>query len=334
MQPTPMKIIFALGLLGLLLSGCTEIMVGSHLLKKASETRGCQTVGAKKIGNPYLIDGQRYVPQSSSKGHTEEGIASWYGDDFHGKATANGECYNMYAFTAAHRTLPLPTVVRVTNLENNKSVVVKVNDRGPFARGRIIDLSYAAAQSIGMVGKGTAPVKIEAIGGAFHDDGRDGWLSTAEREGRAVPMSRNDRIAETLPTVVPATTAEEELAPLSTAARAEQRELRDMGVPDPDPTINPPPAFEARVYSDETPLTKTLVYVQIGAFAEAGRAVAEQFKLKALYPTAEISVIPSANGTRLSRVRAGPFRSVADAEEALRQLAPTWPSAQIKVERR
>jgi rare lipoprotein A len=313
-----------------LLSGCTEIMVGSHLLKKAGETRGCSTVGAKKIGNPYLIDGQRYTPQNSSKGHVEEGIASWYGDDFHGKATANGECYNMYAFTAAHRTLPLPTVVRVTNMENNKSVVVKVNDRGPFARGRIIDLSYAAAQSIGMVGKGTAPVRIEAIGGAFHEDGRSGWLSTAEREDRVTPMGRNDMVAETLPTVVPMTAEEEELAPLTQAAR---KEARDLGVPDPDPAIGVPPKFEKRVYSDETPLTNTLIFVQVGAFGDAGRAATEQLKLKENYPTAHLSVIPS-NGTQLSRVRAGPFRSVADAEEALRKLAPTWPSAQIKVERR
>lgn len=323
-------------LLPLLLAGCTEIMVGSHLMKKAGEARGCSTVGAKKIGNPYLIDGQRYVPQSSSKGHVEEGIASWYGDDFHGKATANGECYNMYAFTAAHRTLPLPTVARVTNLENNKSVVVKVNDRGPFARGRVIDLSYAAAQSLGMVGKGTAPVRVEAIGGAFHDDGRDGWLSTAERERRATPMGRNDQIAETLPTVVPTTAEEEELAPLETvqAAKAEQKEMRDLGVPDADPAIPAPPTYEKRVYSDETPLKNTLVYVQVGAFGEAGRAVTEQLKLKEVYPTAHLSVIPSKNGQRLSRVRAGPFRSVADAEEALRTIQATWPSAQIKVEQR
>jgi rare lipoprotein A len=322
-------------LLPLLLAGCTEIMVGSHLLKKAGETRGCSTVGAKKIGNPYLIDGIRYTPQSSSKGHTEEGIASWYGDDFHGKATANGECYNMYAFTAAHRTLPLPTVVRVTNLENNKSVVVKVNDRGPFARGRIIDLSYAAAQSIGMVGKGTAPVRVEAIGGAFHEDGRSGWLSTAERERRATPMGRNDQVAETLPTVVPTTTEEEELEPMSDKmAQAAQKEARDLGVPDPDPAIGAPPKFEKRVFTDETLLTNTLVYVQVGAFSDASRAVAEQLKLKELYPTAHLSVIPTATGAGLSRVRAGPFRSVADAEEALRKIANTWPSAQIKVERR
>ncbi|NBV54762.1 MAG: septal ring lytic transglycosylase RlpA family protein, partial [Proteobacteria bacterium] len=153
--------------IALLAAGCSEIMVGSHFIKKAGRMQSCKTVGDPKIGNPYLIDGIRYTPISTSTNFSEKGIASWYGSDFHGNATANGECYNMYAFTAAHRTLPLPTIARVTNLENNRSVVVKINDRGPFARGRVIDLSYAAAQSLGVVRNGTAPVLVEAIGGAF-----------------------------------------------------------------------------------------------------------------------------------------------------------------------
>jgi len=326
--------LFALLFLLLGLAGCTEIMVGSHLFKRAGELPGCSTVGQEKVGNPYLINGVRYAPINSSKGYVEEGIASWYGDDFHGKATANGECYNMYAFTAAHRVLPLPTVVRVTNLENNKSVVVKVNDRGPFARGRILDLSYAAAQSLGMTGKGTAPVRLEALGGAFHGDGRRGWLSSAERTRRAVPLGRNDKIAETLPTVMPQTMQEEELTPAEPLkVRAEQKAMRDLGVPDPDPAIPAPPKFEKRIFTDETLLKNTLVYIQVGAFADLARAQAEQAKLKAVYPTAHLATV-AANAGPLNRVRAGPFRSVADAEAALRKVQDTWPSAQITVERR
>ena len=101
---------------------------------------------------------QRIYPQ-----FTEIGIASWYGEDFHGKPTASGEIYNMYAMTAAHKTLPLGTYVRVTNLENGRRVVVKINDRGPFVKGRIIDLSYSAAKKLDMIKKGTAKVKIEVI---------------------------------------------------------------------------------------------------------------------------------------------------------------------------
>ena len=96
-------------------------------------------------------------------GYSETGIASWYGSDFHGKPTASGEIYNMYAMTAAHKTLPLGTYVRVTNLENGRSVVVKINDRGPFVKGRIIDLTYTAAKKLGMIHKGTAKVRINIV---------------------------------------------------------------------------------------------------------------------------------------------------------------------------
>ncbi len=112
---------------------------------------------------PYTVGGRTYHPLRSASGYRERGIASWYGSKFHGRPTASGERYDMYAMTAAHRTLPLPSYVRVTNLENGRSVVVRVNDRGPFHGNRIIDLSYAAASKIGMLGKGTALVEVVAI---------------------------------------------------------------------------------------------------------------------------------------------------------------------------
>ena len=112
---------------------------------------------------PYKIQGKWYHPIPDARGFTQTGIASWYGKDFHGKKTANGEIYNMHAMTAAHKTLPLGTWVRVYNLTNGKSCDVRVNDRGPFVRGRIIDLSYSAAKEIGLVGPGTAKVRIKAM---------------------------------------------------------------------------------------------------------------------------------------------------------------------------
>ena len=112
----------------------------------------------------YEIDGKKYYPLDEAHGFIEEGVASWYGDDFHGKKTANSEIYNMHAMTAAHKTLPLGTVVEVNNLENGKKAVVRINDRGPYVGTRIIDLSYEAATQIGMVRKGTAKVKIIALG--------------------------------------------------------------------------------------------------------------------------------------------------------------------------
>lgn len=118
-----------------------------------------------KYGNPknYKVLGKWYSVKESSAGYQEKGIASWYGKKFHGHRTSSGETYDMYAMTAAHKTLPLPTYVQVTHLENGRSVIVKVNDRGPFHENRIIDLSYSAAQKLGVTGKGTGAVEVTAI---------------------------------------------------------------------------------------------------------------------------------------------------------------------------
>jgi rare lipoprotein A len=113
----------------------------------------------------YEQNGRRYYVLDSSRGYAERGVASWYGERFHGRPTSSGEPYDMHALTAAHRTLPIPTYVRVTNLANGRSLVVRVNDRGPFSDpdNRLIDLSYAAAQQLDVVRDGTASVRIEAI---------------------------------------------------------------------------------------------------------------------------------------------------------------------------
>lgn len=113
---------------------------------------------------PYEINGHVYYPLPSAEGFVEEGYASWYGKKFHGRPTASGEPYNMYAITAAHRTLPMDTFVRVFNLDNGREVVVRINDRGPFAKKRIIDLSYGAASKVKLIGPGTSRVRIEALG--------------------------------------------------------------------------------------------------------------------------------------------------------------------------
>lgn len=118
-----------------------------------------------KYGNMpfYRVFGKRYYVMKSFKNYEEIGTASWYGTMFHNRKTSSGEPYNMLAMTAAHRTLPLPTYVEVTNLKNNKKIIVRVNDRGPFASNRIIDLSYVAAKKLGMLGRGTTVVKVRAI---------------------------------------------------------------------------------------------------------------------------------------------------------------------------
>ncbi|WP_456473187.1 septal ring lytic transglycosylase RlpA family protein [Desulfolithobacter sp.] len=129
---------------------------------------------------PYIINGKRYYPLPSAEGYREVGIASWYGRKFHGRNTANGERYNMYEHTAAHKTLPMNTVVLVKNLENGKQTVVRINDRGPFIHGRIIDLSYRAAKEIGLLRNGTAKVEVIAMG----------EMSPATVHGRSAPPAR------------------------------------------------------------------------------------------------------------------------------------------------
>jgi rare lipoprotein A len=117
-----------------------------------------------KQSKPYQIDGVWYYPRADAAGFRQSGLASWYGDPFHGRKTANGETYNMHGISAAHKTLPFNTVVKVRNLDNGRDIRVRINDRGPFVRNRVIDLSYGAARQIGLVGPGTARVELVALG--------------------------------------------------------------------------------------------------------------------------------------------------------------------------
>ncbi len=155
-----------LSIVAVWLAGCTfGVPIGG--VSPGGDQSGAISGGKSKYGNPesYVVMGRRYYVMDSANGYVQRGIASWYGPNFHGKRTSSGETYNMNAMTAAHKTLPLPTMVRVTNLSNDKSVVVKINDRGPFAHDRIIDLSRAAAQKLDVIGPGTAEVEIVALTG-------------------------------------------------------------------------------------------------------------------------------------------------------------------------
>ena len=161
----------ALGILFLLLAnGCATAPIS---LSKPS------TSGKTK---PYVIMGKRYHPITNIDGFKQRGLASWYGRDFHGRKTANGEIYDMHAMTAAHKTLPLGTRIRVKNLKNNRTILVRVNDRGPFVRGRIVDLSYTGAKKLDMLDSGTAPVEIVALGS---------WKDKARTSAHHVPARKN-----------------------------------------------------------------------------------------------------------------------------------------------
>lgn len=163
--------LFVAALLGFM-SGCAtntgSVQKSSHQTVMSSiPASGPFTPGNK---SPYEIFGQVYEVMPDSFGYVEIGVASWYGEKFHGRTTSNGEIYDMYGLSAAHKTLPIPTTVKVTNLDNGKSIVLRINDRGPFHDNRIIDLSYAAAKAIGYDKKGIAPVVVEAVDEVNHPD--------------------------------------------------------------------------------------------------------------------------------------------------------------------
>ena len=166
------KALFTLSTL-LLLGGCSMhnpfVPTDEYVLESAPSSSPVVSQPKKSENmyratmKPYCIGGTTYCPTTVSVGEKLRGIASWYGPNFHGSLTSNGEQYNMYNYTAAHKTLPINTVVRVTNLKNGKSTTVRINDRGPFVKERIIDLSYQAASDIGLIRHGTAPVELEVI---------------------------------------------------------------------------------------------------------------------------------------------------------------------------
>ena len=164
----------AVALLALVLAGCSQTQSRYNQRHDSAPTRlpsDAELQDAIPVQEPpspqgnadYQVLGQRYQVLDSAAGFVEQGIASWYGNKFHGHLTSNGEYYDMYSMTAAHKHLPLPSYVRVTNLDNDKSVVVRVNDRGPFHPNRVIDLSFAAAYKLDMLDQGTARVQVEAI---------------------------------------------------------------------------------------------------------------------------------------------------------------------------
>jgi rare lipoprotein A len=154
--------------------------------------------GAYKLGKPYNINGRTYVPAENAH-YRAEGIASWYGRDFHGRLTANGEVYDMHSISAAHTTLPMPCYVRVTNLNNGRSIVVRVNDRGPYHRDRVIDLSIGTAKALDFYHKGVARVRVEYVGRAPIEGSDDAMLMATLREGSPAPAPSKVMVAAAKP---------------------------------------------------------------------------------------------------------------------------------------
>jgi rare lipoprotein A len=274
-----------------------------------------------KVGEPYQINGVWYYPAEDLQYH-ETGIASWYGQDFHGKYTANGEVYDLNALTAAHRTLPMPSIVQVTNLENGRTLKLRVNDRGPYARSRILDVSRRAAQLLGFEPNGTAKVEVRILA-----------PDSIQAKLLALRGSGQDTVA--------AATAPLPIAPVTTETLrtpAGVRVAQNGGVlpaakpaqPTPEPPANfqPPPLPEQIV---NLPVRPTAIYIQAGAFSRADNANRLKDRLAAL---GNVRVTGGkVNGAALYRVRIGPVRSVEEADRLLdRVVGSGAPDARIVVD--
>jgi rare lipoprotein A len=312
LRATPFLALAAL----LLLGGCAELGFVSQTAKNIQESpKG----GVYKVGTPYQIDGVWYYP-AVDYSYVETGIASWYGPNFHGKYTANGELYDMNELTAAHRTLPLPSIVRVTNLENGRSIKLKVNDRGPFAKGRIIDVSRRAAQLLGIDGPGTARVRVEIVA----DESR---AIAASMMGKTDPV-----IAEKAPAAPPATVASADLAPPPGVKAAPPSKASAP------PPAAPPPVIGAmggpiKVDPDlkQLPVKPTRMFVQAGAFGEYVNADRTKIRLQSLGPTQVTQV--NLGDRPLFRVRIGPVQSVDEADKLLdRVVKAGYPEARLIVD--
>lgn len=265
-----------------------------------------KNVPLSKYGNPssYTALGKRYYVLKSAAGFTQTGMASWYGRQFDGGRTSSGAPYNMFAMTAAHKRLPIPTWVRVTNLDNHKQVVVKVNDRGPFHKGRIIDLSYVAARRLGIVGEGSAPVRIRTVTPATVKQ-RDNDNGSSDSDNPHIPLRRAGN--------PPAGPDTDNAATPSRVADSTPPTAQSSGTPSPSST---PPDKAA-------PL-------QIGAFSTAGHASQAKARARAA-GVGPVAVIPPSPDMRLYRVRVGPFSSPAAQKRAKQQLADAgFPVRQIK----
>jgi rare lipoprotein A len=246
----------------------------------------------------YVANGVTYLPDISNRPYQQRGLASWYGEKYHGNRTSSGEVYDMYAMTAAHTTLPLPSYARVTHLGNGKSVVVRVNDRGPFAGGRIIDLSYAAAHKLGMISAGQAEVLVERV---FAAD---------------APVSPFPAAATSAPVATPGAAPSAPSAPSAPAAPSAS------AAPAKPPVASAPPLSTERPRNIAPPTGKGMM-LQAGAFSSSENAQKMADQIRTALPALADRVgveMAQVKGKTLFRVMVGAFNSDAERSSAAAQI--------------
>lgn len=259
-----------------------------------------------KLGNPPYYDemGRRYYVLQSAQGYVATGVASWYGPTFNEKRTADGEVFDMYGMTAAHKTLPLPCYVRVTNLENGRSVIVRVNDRGPFVANRLIDLSYTAAAKLGMLEDGTALVEVRAL-----TPGQPAPLTAA------LPAATPAATPAVTPAITPAVT------PVATPAATPG--VTPVATPAVTPLVATDPAPADPVAAATAPRVVAQlprIYLQAGAFADPRNAQRVLARLRGGGVPGAFVLDPPPGDT-LFRVRVGPLATVEDVDRWASRLA-------------
>ena len=328
--------------LALLLPACSEVQLASHATKQVKHLGTSDLpVADYKIGDPYQVNGVWYYPQVDY-GYKETGIASWYGPGFHGKKTANGETYDQTDLTAAHRTLPLPSLVKVTNLQNGRTIVVRINDRGPFSNGRVIDLSMRAAQLLGFARAGTAKVRVEIL----PDESRQLAALSQNREAAAnapdaapvidvtaVPLHATNRGFDAIAAAKPqlpkqpdGTLAEEKQAFLFEGDDGSVEEIPQVALapaadaPNGVAALEPGVAAELRPDGMVTlePVGTTNIFVQAGSFLRRDNATRLSARLSVL---GRSKVSQALVGQRMYyRVRLGPVETVDEADRLLQVL--------------
>ncbi len=298
--------------IALVAASCAETELAVHTAKQLERAEAETSQGVYKVGQPYQIAGAWYYPQEDYQ-YAETGIASWYGPGFDGNHTANGEIYDQDRLTAAHRTLPMPSMVRVTNLENGRSIKVRVNDRGPFAKNRIIDVSRKAARLLGFERKGTAKVRVEVL--------------AAESRHMAAVAQRGE-VAGNAPSAVPVeNVATQELGPLGSATDAPPPAPRES-TQTASRTIGADRRDESVI---QMPVKRSEIFVQVGAFSQVHNALRLKARLSGLSP---VKIVQTSNrGTQLFKVRLGPLPSVEAADRLVARLeASGLPDTSVVVE--
>ena len=292
---------------------CAALAVGVLAAGCASapeqQVRVPPNAGVYKVGTPYQIGDTWYYPREQPD-YDETGVASWYGPTFYGHPTADGEIYDAEALTAAHRTLPLPVNVRVTNLENGMSLVVRVNDRGPFARGRIIDVSERAAKLLGIYGPGTARVRVQFVARAD--------LPTGQQQpfGAGTPAA----VVNAVPAVPRAQVEMGTLGDIPGASQAPPQQPVVAAPPPAQPALTPsqdPGALPTGQVSRVPVPVTTHLYVQVGAFSNYQNA---QRLAGRLGGGLKISTIQR-NGQTIYRVRSSAFNNTSDADAELARVS-------------